>query len=198
MWAKTEWLMDRKVKLLMDQRITPSTRSERFMTDLTSPSILLVDSDSESLFFLASILIAHNYRVITSRSSQDALKYSLGEPLDLLITENRLSDGDGITLVSNIREASEHSDLPVMYLSQSQKAGVIRRMHDFGAAFHLKKPIVPSAFIELVERALWMPHLVRNQIEQNTIKQPHVSFAQNPMTDSFLMNPQVIDVPQNY
>ena len=163
-----------------------------------SACILLVDSDSESLFFLASLLIASDFRVITARSTQDALKYSIGEPLDLLITENLLSDGDGIELVKSVRQNENHSDVPVMYLSSSQKAGVIRRMHDFGAAFHLKKPIEPKAFIELVERALWMPHLVRNQIEQSTMKQPHVSFAQNPLVDSFLVGPPVVDTPSTF
>lgn len=163
-----------------------------------SANILLVDSDSESLFFLASLLVASNYKVITARSAHDAKRYSIGEPLDLLVTENRLSDGNGIELVKSLRENEDLSDVPVMYLSGTQKAGVIRRMHDFGAAFHLKKPIEPRTFIELVEKALWMPHLVRNQIEQSTMKQPHVTFAQNPLVDSFLMDPNLVDTPISF
>jgi len=88
-------------------------------------------------------------------------------------------------LTALIRQHEEKSDLPVMYVSTGQSSGVIRRVHDFGAAFHLKKPIDEPVMIELVGKALWMPHLVRNQIEQKTMKQPHVSFAQNPLADPF-------------
>ena len=163
--------------------------------DVSQATILVADTDSESLFTIASILIAQKHRVLTARSTMFAAKLALQEPLDLLITDTQIgsreginhkaSDVGGIELVRKIRKQEDKSELPVMYLSALQAPGVIRRMHDFGAAFHLKKPVDPQVLIELVDKALWMPHLVRNQIEQKRVKQPHVSFANNPIAEAF-------------
>jgi len=163
--------------------------------DISQATILIADTDSESLFTLAAILIAQKHRVVTARSTAFAAKLAMQEPLDLLITDTQIGNRDGavheegevggIELVRKIRKQEDKSELPVMYLSASQTPGVIRRVHDFGAAFHLKKPVNPQVLIELVDKALWMPHLVRNQIEQKRVKQPHVSFANNPIAEAF-------------
>lgn len=157
----------------------------RMNNQMSKATILVVDTDPQSLFSIASLLIAQDHQVLTANSYPTAVTIASQTPLDLLITDTRLGDASGIELTNLIRQHDEKSDLPVMYISESQSSGVIRRSHDFGAAFHLKKPIDAPVIIELVEKALWMPHLVRNQIEQKTMKQPHVSFAQNPIANPF-------------
>jgi len=155
------------------------------MNNLSQASILVADSDSEALFTIASILIAQNHRVLTAKDVNEAIGYSRTEILDLLITDERLSGGSGLELISLIRQEPSKSDLPVMFVSSNQTPGVIRRTGNSGSAFHLKKPIDTLVLCELVEKALWMPHLIRNHIEQKTVKQPHVSFAKNPLADPF-------------
>lgn len=151
------------------------------MSRVPKATILVVDTDPQSLFSIASLLVAQDHRVLTANSNFTAMAVASQTTLDLLITDTRLGDASGIELTALIRQHDEKSDLPVMYVSAAQSSGVIRRNHDFGSAFHIKKPIDGPVMIELVEKALWMPHLVRNQIEQRTMKQPHVSFAQNPL-----------------
>lgn len=158
------------------------------MSQITRPTILLVDSDPESLFNVAAILVAQQHRVITSKNSNAAILMAKQEPLDLLITETRLGDTTGEQLIKVIRMQPSNSDLPVMFVSAGQSTDVIRRTNSSGSAFHLRKPIDQQVLIELVDKALWMPHLVKNHIDQKTVKEPHVSFAQNPLASPFSTN----------
>jgi hypothetical protein len=68
-----------------------------------------------------------------------------------------------------------------MYSSTGQAPGVIRRKDEFGGAYYVKKPFDPMVLIELVERALWMPHLV-----QTHIRRPH--FDLSPPAPTVLAN----------
>lgn len=157
------------------------------MSDYTRASILVVDSNSESLFTMAAILIAHNQKVQTARDASLAFKIAQDEALDLLITDTRLKDGSGIRFSQEIRELPDHADLPVMFVTANQTPDVIRRSHDQGAAFYLKKPIDPTVLCELVAKSLWRPRMVKSHVEQKTIKMPHVSFANNPLVSPFEM-----------
>jgi DNA-binding NarL/FixJ family response regulator len=55
-------------------------------------------------------------------------------------------------------------DVPVMFVSRTQLPDIIRRSHDAGAAYYLRKPLDPEVLTELVSKALWLPHLVRAQV----------------------------------
>jgi len=155
------------------------------MSQLSQAVILVADEEPDSLYSVASLLIAQNHRVLTADSFQSALAISNSQPLDLLITDTRMGHLNGCDLVCEIRRFEINSDVPMMYMSAAQISGVIRRVHDFGAAYHLKKPIAPQVLVELVEKALWMPHLVKNKIEASTMMMPHVSFAKNPNSNPF-------------
>jgi len=153
--------------------------------NLTQASILIVDPDPASLMTMASILLSQQYVVRTASSFSMALEAVSDEPLDLLISETRIEGRSGEELILDIRKSPDHCDLPVMFVSENQVCDVVRRNSDVGAAFYLKKPIDAQVICELVSKALWMPHLVRTHIEQKTVKQPHVSFAKNPLASPF-------------
>ena len=155
------------------------------MYQFSQASILVVDTDAESLFSIVSILNAQKHRVLTANDAAAACDLARKETLDLLITDIWLKDQSGMELVKSIRQGSDKTDLPVMFISAHQSPGVIRRSHDLGAAYHLKKPVNPQVLCELTSKALWLPHLVRSHIEQKTVKQPHIAFANNPLANPF-------------
>ena len=41
---------------------------------------------------------------------------------------------------------------------------LVRRSHAAGGSYYLRKPFDPEVLIELVSKALWMPHLVQNRV----------------------------------
>lgn len=155
------------------------------MKQISQATILVVDRDVESLLSIASTLVTQNHRVVNAQDAESAVAIANHEPLDLLITDIRLGSWSGLELLDVIRQQPEKIDLPVMFVSAHQTPGVIRRRHPSGDAFHLKKPIDADVLAELVDRALWMPHLIRNHIEQETVKQPHFTIAPTTTSDAF-------------
>lgn len=147
--------------------------------------ILVVDTDVEAVFSVASSLLGQGYRVLTARDYSTAFKLA-HEDLDLLITSTRLKERSGIELALSAKQLPEQNDLPVMFLSGTQHSDVILKSHEFGDSYHLKKPVNIPVLVELAEHALWMPHLVRSHVEQKAIREPHVEFAKNPMAGLIL------------
>src|SRR5439155_924558 len=58
-------------------------------------------------------------------------------------------------------------DVPVMFISRTQLPDIVRRSHEAGAAYYLRKPIDPEVLIDLVGKALWLPHLVHSRISMH-------------------------------
>lgn len=149
------------------------------MTKLTDPVILVIDSDPISIAATRTALDCQRYKVHTAQDDESALELSANLNLDLVITDLRVGDKSGTELIQEIREIPGRSDVPVMFASASQAPGVIRRTHEFGAAFHLRKPFDPFVLLELVEKALWMPHLVHNHLDQ--INRPYMPIIPSTM-----------------
>lgn len=143
------------------------------MPKLSDPIILVVDSDPTALAETRIALDCQKYKVHTAQNFDSAIALAETRSLDLVIADIRLGNCSGIDVIKAIRELPGRSDVPVMFSSTSQAPGVIRRTHEFGAAFHLRKPFDAFVLLELVERALWMPHLVHNHINQ-MIKRPYI------------------------
>lgn len=169
------------------------------MNQLSQATILIVDTDIESLFSIASILLSRDFRVLTAPDTDSALELACSEELDLMITDTRLACRSGEELATEIRLDPDKQELPVMYVSATQIPGVIRRIHEAGDAFHLKKPIDPLVLVELVERSLWMPHLVSSHIQQQAQQKaarfPHVEFANNPFAIPLGVSPGIQGAP---
>jgi DNA-binding NarL/FixJ family response regulator len=51
-----------------------------------------------------------------------------------------------------------------MFVSSQQLPDIVRRSYEAGAAYYLRKPFDPEVLIELVSKALWMPHLVSGKL----------------------------------
>lgn len=153
------------------------------MSQFSQASILVVDHDVESLFSVASILIGNQHRVCTANDAAAAIEAAQNQTLDLLITNIRLGRWSGLELIRTIRQDPEKQDLPVMFVSSHQTPGVIRRRYDSWDAFHVKKPIEAEVLSQLVEKALWMPHLVKSHLHGQAVNPPHVPFVPTPITN---------------
>jgi CheY-like chemotaxis protein len=163
----------------MDWQIDPLLQGTA-MRHLEQASILVVDFDVETLYSIASLLLSQDHRVLTARDSSTAYQIGANEELDLLITDLRIGakgvgEESGLHLASSIKASPSKCDLPVMFTSANQAPGVIRRNHAFGTSFHVRKPIDTDVILELVEQALWLPHLVESHLAEQSVPQPHMS-----------------------
>lgn len=139
------------------------------MKGLSNPVILVIDSDALTMTATAATLHTRNFEVHCARDREAAIKAGRSLSLDLIISDVNLRGVDGVALVEELRELPDCCDVPVMFISATQLPDVISRSHKHGSSFHLRKPFDPKVMLDLVEKALWMPHLVKSHINR-----PHI------------------------
>jgi DNA-binding response OmpR family regulator len=128
--------------------------------------ILIIDEDPLTLTGVAATLDMAGYECHCARDAEAARKAARTLNLDLIICDVHLHGESGLELSSELRREKNNRDVPVLFVSSHQAPDIIRRTHDAGGAYYLRKPFDPDVLIELVGKALWMPHLVRSRIDR--------------------------------
>lgn len=139
---------------------------------LRHPVVLIIDSDPIILTGMAAVLDQSGYECHCAGNGEAARKAVVGIEPDLIICDVQVDGGLGIELCQELKRVSGLEDTPLMFLSSAQTIDIIRRVHDAGGVYYLRKPFDPWVLIELTDKALWMPHLVTNHIEQHHTPAP--------------------------
>ena len=148
------------------------------MNTISKPVILVADTDPTALAQTIRLLNRDDVNVFSAVCHTSAISAAAKLELDLLICDLTLWMGSPEQdLVHDIHRLPNREDVPVIFTSIGQGPDVIRRNHEFGGAYHIKKPINAKVLDELVQKALWLPHLV-----QSHINRPHFSLP----TDSLI------------
>ena len=128
--------------------------------------ILIIDDDAITLTGIAAVLNMAGYECHCARDQEAALKGVRTLALDLLICDVNLGGESGLALCRDLRREPGMDEVPVMFMSSAQIPDIVRRSHEAGGAYYLRKPFDPEVLIELVGKALWMPHLVQTRISR--------------------------------
>jgi DNA-binding response OmpR family regulator len=129
-------------------------------------TILVVDDDPLILTGVAATLDMAGYECHCARDAEAARKAARTLSLDLIICDVHVDGASGLELCNELRREKNNRDVPVLFVSSHQAPDIIRRSHDAGGAYYLRKPFDPDVLIELVGKALWMPHLVKSRIDR--------------------------------
>lgn len=126
--------------------------------------ILIIDEDALMLTGMAAVLNMAGYECHCARNREAAAKAVESLALDLIICDVNLAGDSGLDLCRDLRSLPGMDDVPVMFISSVQIPDIVRRSHEAGGAYYLRKPFDPEVLIELVGKALWMPHLVQSRV----------------------------------
>jgi CheY-like chemotaxis protein len=121
---------------------------------------------------VAAVLNISGYECHCARDREAALKAAQGLPLDLIVCDVDLEGQQGLELCRELRSAPGCQDIPLIFVSGEPASDMVRRAHDAGGVYYLRKPYDPEVLLELVEKALWMPHLVRSRVAAPHVLQP--------------------------
>src|SRR5688572_14318409 len=126
--------------------------------------ILIIDNDPIMLTGIAAVLNMSGYECHCARDAAAATKAVKTLALDLIICDVNLGRDDGLELCGQLRQLPGVEDVPMMFISSNQTPDIVRRSHAAGGSYYLRKPFDPQVLIELVSKALWMPHLVQSRV----------------------------------
>ena len=77
-----------------------------------SARILVVDDEPDGREVLSEVLELGGYSVLCAGSGNEALKVLEKEPVDLILTDLRMPDGDGLFLLREVRH--QHATRPIV------------------------------------------------------------------------------------
>ena len=103
--------------------------------------ILFVDDDHYTLQTLTKAAQVLGHRAIVADSCQRAIALAKEQSPDLIITDMRLTDANGLNLVQQLKTLAATAKIPVVVLSASPEVGTRKDAQAAGALAYLNKPI---------------------------------------------------------
>lgn len=115
-------------------------------------SILFVDDNREFRKTMKKILERRGYDFTEAPDGIEALKLLLDKRFDLIISDLRMPNLDGLKLMEEIRKKS--INVPVIFLTAYGEVESYMDLMNMGAFDYLNKPISIPDMLRIVERAL--------------------------------------------
>ncbi|WP_103865229.1 sigma-54 dependent transcriptional regulator [Aquimarina sp. I32.4] len=158
--------------------------------------ILIIEDDVAFCTMLKTFLQKKDYEVFTAFSGNEAIPKINKETFDVVLTDVRLPDIDGIAILDEVLENSSETQVIIMtgYAEVNKAVSAIKQ----GAFDYVSKPFNPDAILQTIEKALKSnatTGVVSNKQEvngtQNTSKKTAASFVRGVSDASKKLNEYV-------
>jgi two-component system response regulator HydG len=116
------------------------------------PNILIIDDDTAFCQMLQKFLAKKGYDVVASYSAPDAKREFGGQNFDVILTDLRLPDYDGIQLLSDIKSSNPSTAVIVM-TGYAEVGSAVQAMKK-GAFDYISKPFTPENIVAIIEKAI--------------------------------------------
>lgn len=145
--------------------------------------LLLVDDDPGLLKLLGMRLSSEGYQVATAASGPEALRHLQKEKVDLVVSDLRMDEMDGLALFGEIQK--RHAGLPVIILTAHGSIPEAVSATQQGVFSFLTKPVDRDALYKAIDEALalrapeiddgWRESIVtRNPLMLRLLEQAHM------------------------
>ena len=114
--------------------------------------ILLVEDDVAFSDMLKHFLERHNYQVDLSYTIKNGLALLKTQDYNLVFTDLRLPDDDGINLLKHIK--NNHHHIPVVLMTSYAEVSTAVQAMKQGAFDYISKPFNPDEVLEVISNAL--------------------------------------------
>jgi PAS domain S-box-containing protein len=144
------------VPQIMEPVIAPAASQIECPPELHGKAALVVEDQPDSQELAAFVLGHCGMRVLTADSAQGALLILDREPVDVIVSDIRLSgEGDGFELIRAVRAHSEpYGHVPAIVVSAHANSDDQARALAAGYQLHVAKPVEPSELVAAVSAVL--------------------------------------------
>ncbi len=146
--------------------------------------ILIVEDDVAFCTMLKTFLQKKEYEVFTAFSGNEAIQKIKKETFDVVLSDVRLPDSDGITLLAEILNHNSNTQVIIMtgYAEINMAVSAIKQ----GAFDYVSKPFNPDTILHTIEKALYK----QGAILDETVKEKETGITQSKLpkrdNDSFV------------
>lgn len=113
--------------------------------------IAVIEDDTLLGQALVEMLTSHGYQAFAAESVTKARRLLERQPVDLLLIDRGLADGDGVELC---RQRSGQEKLPAIFLTARDEEEDIVEAFDAGADDYLVKPVALAVLLKHIEAVL--------------------------------------------
>ncbi|MDR1676773.1 MAG: sigma 54-interacting transcriptional regulator, partial [Deltaproteobacteria bacterium] len=165
------------------------------------PTILLVDDEPNYRLIIGRILDAQGYNVVEAGSGREALElFRESLEMDLVMTDITMPDGDGMELLSKIKE--ERSEVPVVMLTAHNDTRLAVKAIKNGAFDYLTKPYSNEDLLRCTAKALELSSVTKQNKELKAALSSRRSYSNiigqsKPMTELFQLLSKVAPTKAN-
>ena len=132
-------------------------------------TILIVDDEKNYLTILSAVLEDEGFEVLTALGGREALELHKTSDLDLILTDMKMPEMDGIELLEHIK--SVDSDLPVIMMTAYGTVDKAVEAMQKGAYTYVLKPFDNERLIIYVKKAISMYQVVKeNRILRDAVE----------------------------
>ncbi len=117
-------------------------------------NILLVEDEEMLVNVLATVLEDEGYKVRKSTSAEEALSSLSGFKPDLIISDVRLPEKDGFTMLQELQKDTSVSPVPFICLTALDDRQSEQRARNLGVAGYMTKPFDVDDLVKLVRQVL--------------------------------------------
>lgn len=119
---------------------------------MSNASILVVEDDRSAATYLKLLLEESGYRVTVAGNGVEALVALESESFDLMLTDLRMPEMDGLELTSHVQQ--RWHDLPVILITANSDVSDVVAAMQLGAINYLVKPAAAPVVLAAVSKAL--------------------------------------------
>jgi CheY-like chemotaxis protein len=116
--------------------------------------ILLVDDEGDLISYIASVLKEEGFDVSTRLSAEEALGKIASDKPDLVISDVRMEQMDGFTMLEKMKTMKDCSNVPVIFLTAMDDRLGQQQATKLGATAYISKPFDLDELIGLVKKVL--------------------------------------------
>ena len=116
------------------------------------PMILVVDDEETQRKMLQKILVREGYKVGTAGGGQDALEKFRETPADVVVTDIKMPDMDGLQLFREIKQL-DHDASVILMTAYADIKSAVQAMSE-GALYYLTKPLDVSHLKVIIRKAV--------------------------------------------
>jgi CheY-like chemotaxis protein len=117
--------------------------------------VLYIDDNADNLRLVERLLQRHEgVELRTAMSGQDGLAAAAAEPPALILLDNRLPDGNGMQVLTQLATQPATAGVPVVILSGDTGRTTVGELLAAGAVGFLPKPFDIADFTAIIERHL--------------------------------------------
>jgi len=129
---------------------------------MAKAKILVVDDEEIVLKSCRKILEGDGYQVLTTLSGQEAFDLLEKEPFDIIITDMKMPEIDGMEVLKTVREKYPDT-IVIMITGYSTVQSAVQAMK-LGAFDYIPKPFTPEEVLIVIEKALEKKSLIHENI----------------------------------